>query len=121
MPSLIPCQHAKTSFLSRNVTPHQALTFLGMESSCAHAARYARQVHGFGAFGEQFRGQVQALARAGLHVRSPAFAIMALSRVPYLTLPYASGMIRAVITGSRGGALIVLGFSLWGHVRCCVQ
>ena len=30
------------------------------------------QVHGFGAFGEQFRGQVQALARAGLRVRPSA-------------------------------------------------
>ena len=30
-----------------------------------------RQVHGFGAFGEQFRGQVQALAAQGLHVSFP--------------------------------------------------
>lgn len=47
----------------------------------------ARQVHGFGAFGEQFRGQVQALARAGLHVRSPAFAIMTLLGDPIVPYP----------------------------------
>jgi hypothetical protein len=60
------------------------------------------QVHGFGAFGEQFRGQVQALARAGLHVRLLGPVCRAAGRP-------ACAPSRTLAHGCRGSAVCGLG------------